>query len=200
MTARKEAAQAAVDKAQEQLDAYDKMTDKTDAVSTAMENLAKATQALADYENEIAFTKRTESLQADIDKYNELVLTYGADKVRAWVDANYGNLGSMSTTEFINQLAAGFARGSMRPANLHKQNLSIASFEGTSGAVAGASAALQAATGAIAGAGNVAIGGNATTYQIENVNIEEAGELGDVFRAIETKTRLVLEEKPIAKP
>lgn len=215
MTARKEAAQAAVDKAQEQLDAYDKMTDKADAVSTAMENLAKATQALADYENEITFTKRTESLQADIDKYNELVLTYGADKVRAWVDANYSKLGTMSTTEFVSQMALGLAKVKDLRNQLFPELYSDSGAAATSATAAALKSAaikdlrhqlfpeLYSGSGAVAGAiqaASVALGGNATTYQIENVNIEEAGELGEVFREIETKTRLVLEEKPIAKP
>lgn len=210
MTARKEAAQAAVDKAQARLDAYDEKVQRAEDIAKATADLQKAKQALKDYENEIAFGKRTEKLQADIDRYNDLVLTYGADKVRAWVDANYSKLGAMTTTQFLDRMAAGLKKGGV---------------SSTSGAVGGATGAANmaanvaavnalratlfpelytqsgvgSAAGAAAGAANVAIGGNATTYQIENVNIAEAGTLAEVFREIETHTKLSLKDRPIAK-
>lgn len=210
MTARKEAAQAAVDKAQARLDAYDEKVQRAEDIAKATADLQKAKQALKDYENEIAFGKRTEKLQADIDRYNDLVLTYGADKVRAWVDANYSKLGAMTTTQFLDRMAAGLKKGGI---------------SSTSGAVGGATGAANmaanvaavnalratlfpelytqsgvgSAAGAAAGAANVAIGGNATTYQIENVNIAEAGTLAEVFREIETHTKLSLKDRPIAK-
>ena len=210
MTARKEAAQAAVDKAQARLDAYDEKVQRAEDIAKATADLQKAKQALKDYENEIAFGKRTEKLQADIDRYNDLVLTYGADKVRAWVDANYSKLGAMTTTQFLDRMAAGLKKGGI---------------SSTSGAVGGATGAANmaanvaavnalratlfpelytqsgvgSAAGSAAGAANVAIGGNATTYQIENVNIAEAGTLADVFREIETHTKLSLKDRPIAK-
>ncbi len=210
MTARKEAAQAAVDKAQARLDAYDEKVQRAEDIAKATADLQKAKQALKDYENEIAFGKRTEKLQADIDRYNDLVLTYGADKVRAWVDANYSKLGAMTTTQFLDRMAAGLKKGGI---------------SSTSGAVSGATGAANmaanvaavnalratlfpelytqsgvgSAAGAAAGAANVAIGGNATTYQIENVNIAEAGTLAEVFREIETHTKLSLKDRPIAK-
>ena len=210
MTARKEAAQAAVDKAQARLDAYDEKVQRAEDIAKATADLQKAKQALKDYEDEIAFGKRTEKLQADIDRYNDLVLTYGADKVRAWVDANYSKLGAMTTTQFLDRMAAGLKKGGI---------------SSTSGAVSGAAGAANmaadmaavnalratlfpelytqtgvgSAAGAAAGAANVAIGGNATTYQIENVNIAEAGTLAEVFREIETHTKLSLKDRPIAK-
>lgn len=210
MTARKEAAQAAVDKAQARLDAYDEKVQRAEDIAKATADLQKAKQALKDYEDEIAFGKRTEKLQADIDRYNDLVLTYGADKVRAWVDANYSKLGAMTTTQFLDRMAAGLKKGGI---------------SSTSGAVSGAAGAANmaadmaavnalratlfpelhtqtgvgSAAGAAAGAANVAIGGNATTYQIENVNIAEAGTLVEMFREIETKTKLSLKDRPIAK-
>ena len=210
MTARKEAAQAAVDKAQARLDAYDEKVQRAEDIAKAAADLQKAKQALKDYEDEIAFGKRTEKLQADIDRYNDLVLTYGADKVRAWVDANYSKLGAMTTTQFLDRMAAGLKKGGI---------------SSTSGAVSGAAGAANmaadmaavnalratlfpelytqsgvgSAAGAAAGAANVAIGGNATTYQIENVNIAEAGTLVEMFREIETKTKLSLKDRPIAK-
>ena len=210
MTARKEAAQAAVDKAQARLDAYDEKVQRAEDIAKATADLQKAKQALKDYENEIAFGKRTEKLQADIDRYNDLVLTYGADKVRAWVDANYSKLGAMTTTQFLDRMAAGLKKGGT---------------SSTSGAVSGATGAANmaanvaavnalratlfpelytqtgvgSAASAAAGAANVAIGGNATTYQIENVNIAEAGTLVEMFREIETHTKLSLKDRPIAK-
>lgn len=210
MTARKEAAQAAVDKAQARLDAYDEKVQRAEDIAKATADLQKAKQALKDYEDEIAFGKRTEKLQADIDRYNDLVLTYGADKVRAWVDANYSKLGAMTTTQFLDRMAAGLKKGGI---------------SSTSGAVSGATGAANmaanvaavnalratlfpelytqtgvgSAAGSAAGAANVAIGGNATTYQIENVNIAEAGTLAEVFREIETHTKLSLKDRPIAK-
>lgn len=210
MTARKEAAQAAVDKAQARLDAYDEKVQRAEDIAKATADLQKAKQALKDYEDEIAFGKRTEKLQADIDRYNDLVLTYGADKVRAWVDANYSKLGAMTTTQFLDRMAAGLKKGGT---------------SSTSGAVSGATVAANmaanvaavnalratlfpelytpsgvgSAAGSAAGAANVAIGGNATTYQIENVNIAEAGTLAEVFREIETHTKLSLKDRPIAK-
>lgn len=203
MTARKEAAQAAVDKAQARLDAYDEKVQRAEDIAKATADLQKAKQALKDYEDEIAFGKRTEKLQADIDRYNDLVLTYGADKVRAWVDANYSKLGAMTTTQFLDRMAAG----------LKKSSVSGAVSGATSAADMAAVNALRAtlfpelytqtgvgsAASAAAGAANVAIGGNATTYQIENVNIAEAGTLAEVFREIETHTKLSLKDRPIAK-
>ena len=206
MTARKEAAQAAVDKAQARLDAYDEKVQRAEDIAKAAADLQKAKQALKDYEDEIAFGKRTEKLQADIDRYNDLVLTYGADKVRAWVDANYSKLGAMTTTQFLDRMAAGLKKGGT-------SSVSGAVSGATSAADMAAVNALRAtlfpelytqtgvgsAAGAAAGAANVAIGGNATTYQIENVNIAEAGTLVEMFREIETKTKLSLKDRPIAK-
>lgn len=197
MTARKNAAQEAVDKAQAQLDAYIEMTEQAEAVTKAMDNLAKATQALADYEDELAFTRKSEKLQANIDRYNDLLLTYGADAVRRWVDTNYAKLGSLSPTEFINQLAKGLDRDAKSLVGATAGVTSgIQSVIGQLSTPTGVGAAVAAA----AGAANVAIGGNATTYEIQNVNIAEAGSLGEVFRAIETKTKMALESKPLAKP
>lgn len=206
MTARKEAAQAAVDKAQARLDAYDEKVQRAEDIAKATADLQKAKQALKDYEDEIAFGKRTEKLQADIDRYNDLVLTYGADKVRAWVDANYSKLGAMTTTQFLDRMAAGLKKGGT-------SSVSGAVSGATSAADMAAVNALRAtlfpelytqtgvgsAASAAAGAANVAIGGNATTYQIENVNIAEAGTLAEVFREIETHTKLSLKDRPIAK-
>lgn len=206
MTARKEAAQAAVDKAQARLDAYDEKVQRAEDIAKATADLQKAKQALKDYEDEIAFGKRTEKLQADIDRYNDLVLTYGADKVRAWVDANYSKLGAMTTTQFLDRMAAGLKKGGT-------SSVSGAVSGATSAADMAAVNALRAtlfpelytqtgvgsAAGAAAGSANVAIGGNATTYQIENVNIAEAGTLAEVFREIETHTKLSLKDRPIAK-
>lgn len=210
MTARKEAAQAAVDKAQARLDAYDEKVQRAEDIAKATADLQKAKQALKDYEDEIAFGKRTEKLQADIDRYNDLVLTYGADKVRAWVDANYSKLGAMTTTQFLDRMAAGLKKGgtsstsgavsgAMGAANMAADMAAVNALRATLFPELYTQSGVGSAAGAAAGAANVAIGGNATTYQIENVNIAEAGTLAEVFREIETHTKLSLKDRPIAK-
>jgi TP901 family phage tail tape measure protein len=210
MTARKDAAQAAVDKAQARLDAYDEKVQRAEDIAKATADLQKAKQALKDYEDEIAFGKRTEKLQADIDRYNDLVLTYGADKVRAWVDANYSKLGAMTTTQFLDRMAAGLKKGGTSSvsgavsgatgaANMAANVAAVNALRATLFPELYTQAGVGSAAGSAAGAANVAIGGNATTYQIENVNIAEAGTLADVFREIETHTKLSLKDRPIAK-
>lgn len=213
--ARKESAQAAIDAAQDALDEYDKKVKQQEDIAKAKEDLAKAKQILADYEAELAFDAAIADLESFGDAYNDLMLKYGADVVRDYVNTHYSRLSEIGATDFFNEMATHLARQSMSGAAAN------------AGSVAGiiASAGINEASYAdaiqqlrellfpelanpvpsVAGsvANSVVAGGDVTTYQIENVNIDEAGNLTELFQEIQTRTTQTLNfggQTPTVKP
>lgn len=208
--ARKESAQAAIDAAQDALDEYDKKVKQKEDIAKAKEDLAKAKQILADYEAELAFDAAIADLESFGDAYNDLMLKYGADRVRNYVNKNYSRLSEMGAADFFNRMATYLAN------TPSVQDLRDYLFpEGGTNAANYADAIQQLRdflfpelanpVPSVAGsvANSVVAGGDVTTYQIENVNIDEAGNLTELFQEIQTRTTQTLNfggQTPTVKP
>lgn len=213
--ARKESAQAAIDAAQDALDEYDKKVKQKEDIAKAKEDLAKAKQILADYEAELAFDAAIADLESFGDAYNDLMLKYGADVVRDYVNKHYSRLSEIGATDFFNEMATYLARQSMRNTSANAGGIGgiIASAGINEASYADAIQQLRELlfpelanpVPSVAGsvANSVVAGGDVTTYQIENVNIEEAGNLTELFQEIQTRTTQTLNfggQTPTVKP